>query len=168
MQLDREKTMNTLRQYSERGWRSGLETLGGFRKFILRGNVVDLAVGIVIGAAFSSVVNELVKDLITPLIGLAGGFNFPAWSLPAGKSTFAIGAFLNAVLSFIILAAVVYFFVVLPVSKFQDRFLPKPADTPEKRECPFCLSEVPLKATRCAFCTAQLPPVEETPATTAK
>ncbi|MBE3558039.1 MAG: large conductance mechanosensitive channel protein MscL [Ktedonobacteraceae bacterium] len=158
--FDREQTVNTLRGLGARGWQVGTETLGGFRKFILRGNVVDLAVGIVIGAAFSSVVNELVKDLITPLIGLFGGFNFPAWSFTVNKSVFALGAFLNAVVSFLIMAAVIYFFVVLPITKLQDRFLPKAAEAPTTRECPFCLSSMPLKATRCMYCTSQLPPAE--------
>ncbi|MBO0793188.1 MAG: large conductance mechanosensitive channel protein MscL [Ktedonobacteraceae bacterium] len=162
--------MNTLRQYGERGWRSGLETLGGFRKFILRGNVVDLAVGIVIGAAFTGVVNALVADFITPLIGWIlsqGGTNLQDLA-HRSSGAFKWGDFINALITFLLTAAALYFFVVLPVSKFQDRFLPKSSDAPAKRECPFCLSEVPLKATRCAFCTSQLPPVEETPTTTAK
>lgn len=161
MYLDREKTMNTFRDYGARGWRGGLETLGGFRKFILRGNVVDLAVGIVIGAAFTSVVNELVKDLITPLIGLFGNINYADLVWPVGKVKFYPGLFLNAVISFLIVAAVLYFLIVLPITKFQDRFMPKKAEEPATRECPFCLSDVPIKATRCAFCTSQLPPVEE-------
>ncbi|MBV9021251.1 MAG: large conductance mechanosensitive channel protein MscL [Ktedonobacteraceae bacterium] len=154
--------MNTMRDFGEQGLHSGVAALGGFRKFILRGNVVDLAVGIVIGAAFNSVVQEFVKDLITPLIGIFGGFDFSTWRIPVNHSYFAIGSFLNAVISFLIIAAVVYFFVVLPVNALHDRFTPhtEPAK-PTTRECPFCLSTVPLKATRCAYCTAQLPPADE-------
>jgi large conductance mechanosensitive channel len=154
--------MDTMREYGARGLRVGRGTLGDFGKFILRGNVVDLAIGIVIGAAFNGVVQEFVKDLITPLIGIFGGFNFPAWTLTYNKSAFAIGAFLNAVISFLIIAAVIYFFVVKPMNAFRDRFVPtKEPEKPVTRECPFCLSTVPLKATRCAYCTAQLPPAEE-------
>src|ERR687887_2208983 len=92
------------------------EDIGGFKKFILRGNVVDLAVGIVIGAAFGNVVQALVKDLITPLIGMFGGQpDFSAWTVTVGNARFAVGDFLNALISFLLLAAVVYFFVVLPV-----------------------------------------------------
>ena len=128
----------------------------GFRKFILRGNVVDLAVAVVIGAAFGSVVQALVKDLITPLIGAFGGVpDFSALSFTVNNSRFLIGDFINAVLSFVLLAAIVYYFVVLPVTKLMDRFQPTvpPAQT---RECPFCLSKIPVKAVRCAFCTSEI------------
>src|SRR5579884_209882 len=116
--------MERFRDLGERGLHSGLSTLGDFEKFILRGNVVDLAVGIVIGAAFNNVVQEFVKDLITPFIGIFGGFNFPDWSPAIGKSHFAIGAFLNAVIAFLIIALVIYFFVVRPVNALTDRFKP--------------------------------------------
>jgi large conductance mechanosensitive channel len=153
--------MERFRDFGERGLHSGLGTLSGFEKFILRGNVVDLAVGIVIGAAFNNVVQEFVKDLITPLIGIFGGFNFPSWSFAVNHSMFAIGAFLNAIVSFLLIALVIYFFVVRPVNALTERFQPKKAvEAPTTRECPFCLSTVPLKATRCAYCTAQLPPAE--------
>src|SRR5215212_1524773 len=92
--------------------------LGGFKKFILRGNVVDLAVGIVIGAAFTGVVQALVKDIITPLIGMAGGLSdFSSWAVTVGRTRFLIGDFLNTLISFLLIAAVVYFLVVLPVTK---------------------------------------------------
>ena len=163
--MNREHVMNTMREYGSKGLHGGLSTLGDFRKFILRGNVVDLAVGIVIGAAFNTIVQEFVKDLITPLIGLFGGFDFSSWKFTYNHSIFAVGSFVNAVISFLIMAAVVYFFVVKPVNALQDRFTPhKEPEKPTTRDCPFCLSTVPLKATRCAYCTAQLPPVEE-PAT---
>lgn len=138
------------------------KTLGDFKTFLLRGNVVDLAVGIVIGAAFTSVVNALVKDLITPLIP-AGNTSLATWTLPGifHNSPFLVGDFINAVISFLIVAFVVFFFVVKPVNVLTERFTPRKApEAPTTRECPFCLSTVPLKATRCAYCTAQLPPAE--------
>src|SRR5690348_6047059 len=107
----------------------------GFRKFVLRGNVVDLAVAVVIGAAFGSVVQALVKDLITPLIGAFGGVpDFSALYFTVNGSKFLFGDFINALLSFLLLAVIVYYFVVLPVSKLMDRFSPPaPVST---RECP--------------------------------
>jgi large conductance mechanosensitive channel len=153
--------MERFRGFGERGLHSGLKTLSGFEKFILRGNVIDLAIGIVIGAAFNNVIQEFVKDLITPLIGIFGGFNFPDWSPAIGRSHFAIGAFLNAVISFLIIALVIYFFIVGPVNALMDRFKPhQEPQTPTTRECPFCLSTIPLKATRCPYCTSQLLPAE--------
>src|SRR5690242_15247638 len=129
----------------------------GFRKFILRGNVVDLAVAVVIGAAFGAVVTALVKDIITPLIGAFGGVpDFSALFFTVNNSKFLIGDFINAVLSFVILAAVVYYLVVLPVGRVMDRFMPAPPPPAATRECPFCLSKIPVKATRCAFCTSEL------------
>ena len=143
-----------------RGFRVGVGELGGFRKFILRGNVVDLAVGIVIGAAFTSVVTAFVKDIITPLIPTTGNQNLATLAVPLyGGGKLLVGDFVNAIISFLIVAAVIYFFVVRPVTALQDRFLPKKEpEAPQTRDCPFCLSTVPLKATRCAYCTAQLPP----------
>lgn len=135
--------------------------LGGFRKFLLRGNVVDLAVGIVIGAAFSSVVDAVVKGLITPLIGVAGGGpNLADWSIPFAGQTLLIGAIINALISFLLIAAVVYFVVVLPVNKLMDRYHPEPKPAPTK-ECPECLSSIPQDARRCRDCGAQLAPPSE-------
>ena len=136
--------------------------LGGFKKFILRGNVVDLAVAIVIGAAFSGVVQALVKDIITPLIGMFGGIpDFSTWAITVNGSRFLIGDFVNALLSFVILALVVYFLVVKPVTKLMDKYHPAPQPAPTK-ECPECLSKIPERARRCAHCTAQIaPPSEE-------
>ncbi len=138
-----------------------MKLLNEFKAFILRGNVVDLAVGIVIGAAFSGVINGLVKDLITPLIGIFGNFNFPDLKFAVGKSQFLIGDFINAVIAFLLIALVLFFFVIKPVNILMALHKPKEAEAPTTRDCPFCLSKVPLKATRCAFCTAQLQPVEE-------
>jgi len=136
--------------------------LGGFKKFIVRGNVVDLAVGIVIGAAFTGVVQALVKDIITPLIGVFGGIpDFSAWAVTVNGSRFLIGDFINTLLSFLILAVVVYFFVVLPVTRLMDKYRPEPQPAPTM-ECPECLSKIPKAARRCAHCTVQLePPSEE-------
>ncbi len=135
-----------------------------FRAFILRGNVVDLAVGIVIGAAFGGIVNSFVKDLITPLIGIFGGFNFPGLSFTINRSTFLIGDFINVVISFIILAFVIFFFVVKPVNALMVRYKPKEAEAPPAtRDCPYCLNSVPLKATRCGYCTSVLPPPIQSP-----
>ena len=131
----------------------------GFREFILRGNVIDLAIAVVIGAAFSSVVAALVKDLITPLIAAIGGQpDFSAISFTINNSKFLIGDFINALLSFLIIAAVVYYFVVLPVNKLMARFKTTPPAPETTRECPYCLSKVPKAASRCAYCTSQLEP----------
>ena len=141
--------------------------LGGFRKFILRGNVVDLAVGVVIGAAFGNVVQALVRDLITPLLGVFGGVpDFAAWTLSVGASRLLIGDFLNALLSFLLISAVVYFLVVLPVNTLMDRYRPEPQPAPTK-ECPECTSKIPQAARRCPQCTAQLePPSDQVAAAT--
>ena len=129
----------------------------GFRKFVLRGNVVDLAVAVVIGAAFGAVVQALVKDLITPLIGSFGGVpDFSALFFTVNNSKFLIGDFINAVLSFLLLAVIIYYLVVLPVQKLVDRFAPTPAPPAVTRECPFCISKIPVKARRCAFCTSNV------------
>jgi large conductance mechanosensitive channel len=132
--------------------------LKGFRNFILRGNVVDLAVAVVMGAAFGAVVNSLVKNIITPLIGLAGGApDFSA--IRTGPLMW--GNLINDILTFLILAGVVYFLVVLPVNKLLAQM--KPAEPPPQptRKCPECLSAIPAAARRCAFCTAQVTPAAE-------
>jgi large conductance mechanosensitive channel len=130
--------------------------LGGFKKFILRGNVVDLAVGIVIGAAFTGVVQALVKDIITPLIGMAGGIpDFSSWAITVNGARLLVGDFLNALISFLLVAAVVYFLVVLPVTKLMDKYRSEPQPAPTK-ECPECLSKIPQAARRCAHCTVQI------------
>ncbi len=153
--------MDRVRDLSGRGLRGGFNQLGDFRKFILRGNVVDLAVGIVIGAAFTALVTSFVNNVITPLIPSPSG-NLLTWAFNVAYTgkPLQIGVFISAVISFIIVAAVVYFFVVKPVNALTDRFTPHKDATPTTRECPFCLSTVPLKATRCAYCTAQLPPAD--------
>ncbi len=149
------------RDFGGRGFRAGLSTMGDFQKFILRGNVVDLAVGVVIGAAFNTVVQAFVKDIISPLIpGGKNGLFSSVIPLPYGPGL-AVGDLINTILSFLIIAAVVYFFVVKPVNALQDgynRLHPKKEEAPTTRDCPYCLSTVPLMATRCAYCTSPLPP----------
>ena len=130
-----------------------------FRDFVLRGNVVDLAVAVVIGAAFGAVVASLVENLITPLIGAIGGEpNFDRLSFTINGSRFGYGEFINALLSFLIIAAVVFFLVVRPLNRVMSRLMPeKPIDRPT-RDCPECLSSIPEAARRCAFCTAEVTP----------
>ena len=142
--------------------RRATKPLGGFKKFLLRGNVVDLAVGIVIGVAFAGVVQALVKDIINPLIGLFGGTgDLSAWVVTVGPARLMVGDFLSAVLSFLLVALVVYFLVVVPVGRLMDKYRSEPTPTPTK-ECPECLSKIPERAHRCAHCTAQIaPPSDE-------
>lgn len=137
------------------------KTLGGFRAFLLRGNVVDLAVGIMIGSAFTAIVMALVNDIITPLIPVAGTSlsNLKTTAPVTGKPVL-LGAFIQAVISFLILALVIYFFIVLPVNALMNRYKPheKPSEPAPTRDCPYCLSSIPAAATRCAYCTSPLPP----------
>ena len=134
--------------------------MGGFRKFLLRGNVVDLAVAVVIGAAFGAVVQAFVKDLVTPLIGAFGGIpDFSAWFFTVNGSKFLIGEFINALIAFLVIALIVYYFVVVPVNRLMDRHKGEPSVAPvTTRECPECLSKIPIAARRCAFCTATVEP----------
>ena len=130
--------------------------LKGFREFILRGNVVDLAVAVVIGGAFGAIVNALVKDLLTPLIAaLVGKPDFSALTFTINNSKFLYGDFLNAVVSFVLIAAAIYFFIVVPVNAINARTR-KPAApaAPATKECPECLSVIPIAARRCAHCTS--------------
>jgi large conductance mechanosensitive channel len=129
----------------------------GFRAFLLRGNVIDLAIAVVIGAAFGVVVTALVKDLITPLIAAIGGKpDFANLTFTVNKSIFRYGDFINAVIAFFIIAAVVYYFVVVPYVRFRDRVSPQPKEDVKTRDCPYCLSSIPEAATRCAFCTSEV------------
>jgi large conductance mechanosensitive channel len=131
--------------------------LNGFKKFLLRGNVVDLAVAVVIGAAFKEIVDTMVKGLITPLLGIFGGVpDFSALSFSINGSRFLIGEFINAIVSFVILAAIIYFIVVLPVNKLMARMMPKEPEPQKTRECPECLSKIPVLASRCAFCRSEV------------
>jgi large conductance mechanosensitive channel len=134
--------------------------LDGFKKFILRGNVVDMAVGVVIGAAFATVVGAFTKDLLTPLIGAIVGKtgDFATFSFPVRGSVFNIGDFINQTISFLLVAAAVYFFVVTPVNALLARMhKDEPAPAPTTRKCPECLSDIPIEAKRCAHCAQPVP-----------
>ncbi len=127
----------------------------GFRDFILRGNIVDLAVAVVIGAAFGNIVTALVKDLITPLIAAFGGQpDFSAFYFTINSSKFMIGDFINALISFLIIAGVIYFCVVLPMNKFLAKIKKEEKVDPSEKTCPDCISVIPLKARRCKYCTS--------------
>jgi large conductance mechanosensitive channel len=131
-----------------------------FKKFIERGNLVQLAIAFVMGAAFSAVVTALVADIFTPLIGVAGHFDFSAWTYTVRGSTFLQGAFLNALISFVTIALVVFFAIALPYQRYLDRQAAKAAKAaPATRACPECLSQIPLAAKRCSFCTSPVTPV---------
>lgn len=137
-----------------------IKAFDGFKKFILRGNVVDLAVGVVIGAAFASLVNALVKDLLTPFIGaIAKTPDFSGLFFTLNGSKFMYGDLINAVISFLLIAASVYFFVVMPLDKLLTRVKKKEQLVPTTKKCPECLSEIPIEAKRCSHC-AQLQPVD--------
>src|SRR4051794_39745810 len=132
-----------------------------FKEFVLRGNVVDLAVAVVIGAAFTALVTSLVTNIFTPLIAaIFGKPDFSELSFTVNKSTFTYGAFINSLISFILIALVVFFFVVKPMNYLLERrrrgLVEEDTDD---RACPDCLSTIPKAATRCAFCTSEVPPV---------
>lgn len=130
----------------------------GFKVFLLRGNVVDLAIAVVIGVAFTAVITALVKDLVTPLIAAIGGKpDFSSLYFTINHSRFLIGDFINALAAFVIVAAVIYFLVVLPYQRLMERSRrERPAD-PTTMKCPECLSEIPKDARRCAFCASPQP-----------
>lgn len=131
--------------------------MDGFKKFLLRGNVVDLAVAVVIGAAFGAIVTAFVAAFVTPLVGLvtgaAGDFSTKTFTISGAE--FPYGQFVQALLSFVLIAAVVYFFVVKPINRLMERYKTEPeVDSPTK-SCPHCLSNIPAAAGRCAFCTME-------------
>ena len=127
----------------------------GFKAFLLRGNVVELAVAVVIAVAFGLVVTAFVKDLVTPLVAaLFGKPDFGALTFTINNSKFLYGDFINAVLAFLIVAAVIYFFVVVPYTALLARSRKEPPADPTTKKCPECLSEIPIDARRCAFCTS--------------
>jgi large conductance mechanosensitive channel len=129
----------------------------GFKQFLLRGNVIDLAVAVVIGGAFGTVVSALVKDLLTPLLAAIGGQpDFSALAFTINGSRFAYGDFINAILSFLIISGVIYFLIVLPISTLVARSKAEQPASSKLRQCPECLSNVPLEARRCSFCTSQI------------
>jgi len=129
--------------------------LDGFKKFLLRGNVVDLAVAVLIGAAFGAVVTAFTTAFITPLIAaLAGKQDFSKLHFVVHHSTFKYGLFVNAVVAFLIIAAVLYFLVVLPLNSLMERFKPTPSEPTPTKECTECLSSIPAAARKCAFCSS--------------
>jgi large conductance mechanosensitive channel len=133
--------------------------LSDFKKFVLRGNVLDLAVAVVVGLAFTAVITAFVADLITPLIAaIFGKPDFSNLTFRINGSVFRYGSFINALLSFVIIATVVFFAVVVPLTALMRRMnvLPKDEPEPETRECPECLSDIPVAARRCAFCTTEV------------
>ncbi len=130
-----------------------------FKEFLLRGNLVDMAVGIVIGVAFAAVVTALVTDLVTPLIAAIGGKpDFSSLTFAINGSHFLYGAFINALIAFIVIAAVVFFLVIKPVNRLMAMRRTEPDVVSITRECPECLSQIPHAARRCAFCTAEVAP----------
>lgn len=132
--------------------------LRGFRAFVLRGNVVDLAIAVVIGVAFGAVITAFVKDLITPLIAALGGKpDFSSLYFTINKSRFLYGDFFDALIAFVIIAAVIYFFVVAPYTTLIERSRKEPPADPTTKKCTECLSEIPKDARRCAFCTSPQP-----------
>jgi large conductance mechanosensitive channel len=132
--------------------------LKDFRSFVMRGNVIDLAVGIVIGAAFTALVQSFVRDMLTPLLSIFGDINFSEYKLQAGGATFAYGNFINAVIAFLIAAAVIFFLVIKPIEVYRERRERVSGGKAEDktRPCPECRSEVSKEARRCAFCTAEI------------
>lgn len=142
-----------IRGVTQEGFNMGM--LSGFKAFLLHGNVVELAVAVVIGVAFKSIVDALVADLITPLIGAFGGQpDFSSLDFTINSSRFLYGDFLNQVISFVIIAAVIFFFVVTPVNALMARAKKEPPADPSSKRCPECISEIPVNAKRCAFCTS--------------
>ena len=132
--------------------------LRGFKTFLLRGNVVDLAIAVVIGVAFTAVVTAFVKDLVTPLIAAIGGKpDFAGLYFTINSSRFLYGDFIDAMVSFLIIAAVIYFFVVTPYTALLARSRKEPPPDPTTKKCSECLSEIPKHARRCAFCTSPQP-----------
>lgn len=132
--------------------------LKDFKAFLLRGNVVDLAVAVVIGAAFGAVVTSFVTDIITPILAIPGSTDFSGLTFDINGSVFRYGQFLNALVAFVSIAAAVFFFVVKPINTLMARRKTEPDVASVTRECPECLSSIPLAARRCAFCTATVAP----------
>jgi large conductance mechanosensitive channel len=134
-----------------------MKMMNEFKQFILRGNVVDLAVAVVVGAAFGTIVSALVKDLITPLIAAFGGQpDFSSLKFTINHSQFLYGDFINAIVSFLIIAAVIFFLVVRPLNALLARTRKGPEPAVTAKDCPYCLSSIPIAATKCAFCTSDL------------
>ncbi len=132
-----------------------MSAVSDFKEFLLRGNVVDLAVAVVIGQAFGTVIQALIRDIITPIIAAFGGTpDFSSVYFTVNNSRFLIGDFINVLIAFVVIAAVVFFIVVRPVNRLMERY--GKSGVADTRECPQCLSAIPIAATRCAFCTSEL------------
>lgn len=128
-----------------------------FRDFLLRGNVIELAVAVVIGAAFGAVVTSFVGDVLTPLLGLVGVPDFSTLAFTAGEATVKYGLFLNALISFVLVAGAIFFFVVKPMNALAARRAARePGEAPTTKPCPFCATDIPMGASRCPHCTSQL------------
>ena len=129
--------------------------LKGFRDFLFRGNVVDLAVAVVIGGAFGSIVTSLVKDIVTPIIGAIGGQpDFSGLYVSVNNSKFMIGSFINAIISFVLISAVIYFVIIQPMNRIMVKMKKEERKDPTEKTCQECLSQIPLKAKRCKYCTS--------------
>lgn len=134
-----------------------MSVLKGFRDYLFRGNVVDLAVAVVIGGAFGSIVTSLVKDIVTPIIGAIGGQpDFSNIYFTVNNSKFMIGNFLNSVISFVMIAGVIYFVVIVPMNKIMAAMKKEEKKDPTDIVCPECLSKIPINAKRCMYCTSIL------------
>lgn len=137
--------------------------MNGFKKFLVRGNLIDLAVAFVVGAAFAGLVKDFVTSFIAPLIALFGGKpDFTKLAFKINDTEFPYGVFVTSAVTFLITAVIVYFFVVMPVAKLLERLTRGQEET--ERECPQCLSDIPIKARRCRYCTAEVVPATESPA----
>lgn len=136
--------------------------LDAFKNFMLRGNVIDVAIGFVMGVAFTAVVNSFVADLLTPLIAAFGGQpDFAELTVAVRGNELRYGVFLNAVIALLLTGAVLFYLLVLPVSHLVERHREEPTPDPTTRKCPYCLSEVAFRASRCPFCTSQLEPLSQ-------
>ncbi len=144
------------------GLSQGVSSSGGllkeFKEFILRGNVVSLAVAVLIATAFGTVVSSLTDNIITPFIGMFGGTpNFSALSFSINESEFGYGRFINDIISFLIVAAIIFFFIVKPMNTLIERSKRETPADPEEKKCPECLSDIPLAASRCRYCASEQP-----------
>lgn len=145
------KTLSTIPQ---------MKIVNEFKIFIMRGNVVDLAIAVIIGGAFGAVIKSLVDDIFTPFIAaIVGTPDFSYVNITIGKGVMRIGLFINALIAFLIVAAVLFFLVVKPINMLQARAKKEPPPDPTTRNCPFCLNTIPIGATKCGFCTSEVPSV---------
>ena len=147
---------NRVRGGLTQGFSQSRGLLGEFKEFILRGNVVSLAVAVLIASAFGAVVTSLTEHIITPFIGIFGGTpDFSALTFTINNSEFGYGAFINAVIAFLIIAAIIFFFIIKPMNALIERSKREAPADPTDKKCPECLSEIPLAAKRCRFCTSE-------------